>query len=54
MVSSVVLEEGVELGYMQPFHISERDMVADPMTKYLPHHVWLRHFHYYMNTQWPV
>ena len=31
-----VLEEGVSHGIIQPLHINEYDMVADPYTKYLP------------------
>ena len=31
-----VLEEGVTEGYIEPVHIREYDMAADPFTKYLP------------------
>ena len=33
--------------YIQPVHISERDMAADPLTKYLTHGVWARHMSSY-------
>ena len=36
-------------GMIKPIHISERDMVADPMTKYLKQAVWWRHIHYLLN-----
>ena len=45
----VVLEEGVSEGYLEPVHIREYDMAADPFTKYLPLTVWLRHMHYVLN-----
>ena len=44
-----MLEDGVMHELIAPIHISERDMVADPMTKYLPHAVWIRHVHYVLN-----
>ena len=36
-------------GVIEPLYISEKDMVADPFTKYLPHAVWVRHMHYALN-----
>ena len=36
-------------GMIKPIDISERDMVADPMTKYLKQPVWWRHMHYLLN-----
>ena len=44
-----VLQEAVEHGSIQPIHISERDMAADPFTKYLSLHVWIRHMHFVLN-----
>ena len=49
-----VLEEGVTHGEIIPVHISERDMAADPMTKYLPYLVWARHMHFLLNKFGPV
>ena len=49
-----VLQEGVSNGDLHPIHISERDMCADPMTKYLPQAVWARHMHYMLNKPGPV
>ena len=42
----MVLEEGVSQGLIEPIHINEFDMVADPFTKYLVLHVWRRLQHY--------
>jgi hypothetical protein len=44
-----VLEDGITHGEFEPLHISERDMAADPLTKYLPQAVWSRHMHYITN-----
>ena len=44
-----MLEDGVVHGDIEPIHISERDMVADPFTKYLIFAVWYRHMHYALN-----
>ena len=44
-----VLEEGVTHGMIQPLHISEADMVADPYTKYLTVMVYMRLTHYANN-----
>ena len=44
-----VIQEGVSNEELCPIHISERDMCADPMTKYLPQAVWSRHMHYLLN-----
>ena len=49
-----VLEDGVTHGEIMPIHISERDMAADPMTKYLTHGVWSRHMHYILNKLGPL
>ena len=49
-----VIEEGVTNGYIQPVHITERDMAADPFTKYLTHGVWARHMHFVLNKAGPV
>jgi hypothetical protein len=46
---AAVLEDGVVHGEIEPIHISERDMVADPFTKYLVYMVWIRHMHYALN-----
>jgi hypothetical protein len=46
---AAVLEDGVVHGELEPIHISERDMVADPFTKYLVYAVWIRHMHYALN-----
>ena len=44
-----VIEEGVVNGYVIPVHITERDMAADPFTKYLTFGVWSRHMHFLLN-----
>ena len=49
-----VLEDGVTHGEVMPLHISERDMAADPMTKYLTYGVWNRHMHYVLNKTGPL
>jgi hypothetical protein len=46
---AAVLEDGVMYNMIKPIHISERDMVADPLTKYLKQGVWWRHMHYLLN-----
>ena len=46
---AAVLEDGVVHGEIEPLHISEKDMVADPFTKYLVYGVWIRHMHYALN-----
>ena len=33
---AAVLEDGMTHSMINPIHISEKDMVADPLTKYLP------------------
>ena len=38
-----VLAEGVAEGEIEPVHISEKIMLADPFTKYLVHAVWAAH-----------
>ena len=43
------LQDGVRLGEIEPIHIEESDMFADPFTKYLPYAPWARHRHYYLN-----
>ena len=49
-----VLEEGVSHGIIQPLHINEYDMVADPYTKYLAVHVYARLTHYVNNFRGPL
>ena len=49
-----VLEDGVTHGEIGPLHISERDMAADPFTKYLTYGVWSRHMHYILNKMGPM
>jgi hypothetical protein len=49
-----VLEDSVVHGEIQPLYISEKDMVADPFTKYLPYEVWHRHMHYALNFGGPL
>ena len=51
---AAVLEDGVVYKEIKPIHISERDMVADPVTKYLTYPVWNRHMHYLQNRLGPV
>ena len=46
---AAVLEDGVVNGEIEPIHISERDMAADPFTKFLPRDVWVRHMNFVMN-----
>jgi hypothetical protein len=49
-----VLQDGVKHGDIRPMHISERDMAADPFTKYLTYPVWKRHMDYILNVTWPI
>ena len=49
-----VLQDGVRMGMVTPCHLSERDMAADPFTKYLVLRVWARHVHYICNKLGPV
>ena len=49
-----VLEDGVTHGEIHPLHLTERDMAADPMTKYLTFGVWSRHMHYVLNKMGPL
>jgi hypothetical protein len=45
--------ENVDLDEIDPYHIPECWMVADPLAKYLSYEVWNRHMHYMMNhDQW--
>jgi hypothetical protein len=44
-----VLTDSVKHHQITPMHISERDMVADPFTKYLTFTVWNRHMDYLCN-----
>ena len=46
---AAVLEDGVANGEIEPIHISEKDMAADPFTKYLTRDVWLRHMAFALN-----
>ena len=48
---AAVLEDGVSNGEIEPLHIPESDMAADPFTKYLPRDVWLGHMRFVTNTQ---
>ena len=43
---AAVLEDGVVHNMIEPIHLTERDMAADPFTKYLTFEVWSRHMHY--------
>ena len=36
---------------IQPLHLSEKDMVADPFTKYVKLYTWRRHMHYACNLE---
>ena len=51
---AAVLHDGVRLMEILCKHISERDMLADPFTKYLVYRVWQRHMHYLHNLPWPM
>ena len=44
-----VLQDASRQQEIIPLHISEKDMVADPFTKYLPYAVWDRHMSYMLN-----
>ena len=46
---AIVVQEAVKAGEARPIHISEKDMVADPFTKYLTFPVWDRHMGYLLN-----
>ena len=46
---TLVFHEGVEQKEIEPTHISERDNVSDPNTKYLTYDVTKRHHHYKCN-----
>jgi hypothetical protein len=46
---TLVLHEGEQQGEIKTIHISERDNIADPNTKYLPFAVMNRHRHYKCN-----
>ena len=50
---AAVLHEGTAAGEILPLHIGERDMAADPSTKYLTYAVWHRHMHYMLNRDPP-
>ena len=43
------LHDAVEHDEIYPLYMSERDMVADPFTKYLKLEVWARHMWYALN-----
>ena len=51
---AAVLEDCVVHGIIDVHHISERDMVADPFTKYLPYNVWICHMHSALNLTGPL
>ena len=44
-----VLQDASRQQEIIPLHISEKDMIADPFTKYLPYAVWDRHMGYMLN-----
>ena len=44
-----VIADGVKQGEIQPIHINDPDMCADPLTKYLTFPVWDRHMAYMLN-----
>ena len=44
-----VLQDASRQREIIPLHISEKDMIADPFTKYLPYAVWDRHMGYMLN-----
>lgn len=46
---AAVLQESVEFKEIEPIHISERHMVADAFTKYLPYKVWRPRMDYLLN-----
>ena len=46
LIAQLVLIEAVEHGEILPLYVSEKLMVADPFTKYLPFPVWVRHMRY--------
>ena len=48
---TAVLRDGVIGGHIKPLHLLERDNCADPLTKYLPVAVWLRHMLYLLNVR---
>ena len=45
------LQEAEQSHQIEPLKVRERDMVADPYTKYLKLDVWARHFHLICNKQ---
>ena len=51
---ATVLEDCVVHKMIEIFHLTERDMVADPFTKYLTYGVWIRHMHYVLNLLGPL
>ena len=51
---AAVLEDCVVHGIIEVHHVLERDMAADPFTKYLPFNVWSRHMHYVLNLAGPL
>lgn len=48
---AAVLEGGVSNGEIEPLHILECDVAADPFIKYLPRDIWLRHMRFVTNEQ---
>jgi hypothetical protein len=48
---AIVIQELATLDVVRPILISEADNVADIMTKYLVHKVWLRHVLYLLNSK---
>jgi hypothetical protein len=51
---ALVLTEGVDQGEIEPMHVPEYNMLADPFTKYLTLNVWKRHMHYLLNLEGPL
>ncbi len=43
------LQEAEQTNHIEPLKVRERDMVADPYTKYLKLETWARHFHLICN-----
>ena len=51
---AAVLEDCVVHKMIEIIHLTERDMAADPYTKYLTYGVWARHMHYVLNLPGPL
>ena len=46
---AAVIEDAVVHELIEPLYLTEKDMAADPFTKYLTYAVWLRHKHFMLN-----